>query len=255
MEDAKETRKCGDRPKAVPGTPVQCKNGGRFDACEARCEVFHAGPIFGRQSSSPQGQPSRIKKAEPNYRARLWPQGRCGQMLSEQTSACWIRSFLMRPSESRVLNLLSPRRCRLLQCVQLLGRDGGARFRRAIIAGRLQGRRCLRCVSCAGAGARVPRHPYGEEHGSYDGESHGASNGSVGNPTHGGCAPCLLFSRRRYAVEGPAQRLQSVYRHEKAGNLAVKRSRRLEENASFSGAWTALEHTCTGLGLGCRAGP
>ncbi len=46
VEDAKERRKCGDSPKAVPGTPGQCEDGGRFDSCEARCEVIHGGPIL-----------------------------------------------------------------------------------------------------------------------------------------------------------------------------------------------------------------
>ena len=86
----------------------------------------------------------------------------------------------MRPSETGAWTVL----LFFPQCLQLLGCYGRARHRGAVYARRLHGRRlCIR-FSDSGAGAGVPRHPYGDEHGCQDEESRGASNGGLGHPAH-----------------------------------------------------------------------
>jgi hypothetical protein len=88
----------------------------------------------------------------------------------------------MRPSETAVLQVaLFP-----LKLAHLLGRYGRVRHWRAMGSRRVERRRFgIRTWGCdSNACAGVPRHPYGDEHGGYHGESHGASKSGVGNRAH-----------------------------------------------------------------------
>ena len=76
----------------------------------------------------------------------------------------------------------------------------------------------------AGAGARIPRHPNGQEQGGQDHEAHNAAQGGIGDRSH-----TLLFSTFPFDLSRPRMRClaacpQSVYRHEKPRNVAVDRS-------------------------------
>ena len=149
----------------------------------------------------------------------------------------------MRPLEIGVSTpLLFP-----LRMAKLFRGYGSVCHRAAVGARRLRWRwldggvRRGRRSTGAGAGARIPRHPNGQEQGGQDHEADNGAQGGIGDRSH-----TLLFSTFPSDLSRPRTRSraacpQSIYRHEKPRNVALGRSEIFQENASFSEIYTIQE--------------